>query len=206
MSRQKKIIIFSALFLIVLAIPVYLVVSTENLLAAGEEHTYKFRIRPIDPHDMMRGKYIRLHYRMDEAEVRESAKSFHYGDAVYVTVQRDSAGFGYFEYADHNPPKTSNYFTTKIGRTTLRSRGLLHLRRMQIQIPFDRYYLNEEIAQQAEDSYNRMARGEEMYAEVVIKDGECALKEVYVDGVPLKEYLEKNRGAYELEKQERAER
>ncbi len=197
MSKQKKIFIFSFVLVLVLAVPIYLVVTSENLLNESAENVYKFRIRPIDPHDIMRGKFIRLSYdRSDAVNVHDTTQNLKEGDVVYVTVVRDGDEYARCEMAYHTPPKTSNYFTTKVGYLSgLRGRW----RGVQVVIPFDRYYLKEDFAQQAEDSYRKLSREQEMYAEVVIKDGDYVLKDVYVNKIPLMEYLKDHADEYQAE-------
>lgn len=197
MSKQKKIFIFLSVIVIVLTVPIYLSISSENLLNAGVEHEYKFRLRPVDPHDLMRGKYIRLTYPgINQIDYADSTDVFNPGDVVYVSVKRDTGNFAQFEYAYSKPPSTSNYFTTKVGYT---ARGRLFRRNMSILVPFDRYYLKEDYAKQAEDTYRELSRNENMYAIVVIKDGEHVLKDVYVNDTLLPQYLREHKNEYDAQ-------
>ncbi len=204
MSKQKKIFIFLGVVVIMLSVPLYLMVSSENLLSEKDEHVYKFRLKPIDPHDMMRGKYIRLLYQgSDNIKILDTNDVFKPGDAVHVSVIRDSSGFAHFEYAHANVPDAPNYFTTTVGYT-LRDR--VFGRSMHIMVPFDRYYLQEEFAQQAEDTYRSLARTDDMYVLVVIKNGEHVMKELYVNDIPLPQYLREHKNEYDSTKLEQANR
>lgn len=201
MSKQNKIFIFLGIMVIVLAVPVYLMLSSESMLNEKDEHVFKFRLRPIDPHDMMRGKYIRLQYNGAEyIALKDTNEKINPGDAVYVTVKRDSIGFAQFDEASLKVPATSNYFSTKVGYTM---RGRIFGRGVSILVPFDRYYLQEEFAQQAEDAYRELARTSEMYVLVVIKNGDYVIKELYVDDTPLPQYLREHKKEYDAKKEEK---
>ena len=59
-----------------------------------------------------------------------------------------------------------------------------------LQLPFDRYYMKESRAPEAERSYNRRAQGEKAWVTVRIREGHAVLEELYIDGLPIREYLE----------------
>ena len=81
-------------------------------------------------------------------------------------------------------------------------RGRIFGRGVSILVPFDRYYLQEEFAQQAEDAYRELARTSDMYVLVVIKNGDYVIKELYVDDTPLPEYLRAHKHEYDAKKEE----
>lgn len=194
MNMKKKILVFSAAFIIVLAIPLYFIMKNESLLASGKEDIYKFHLRPCEPHDFMRGKYITLIYNRNEIQPHDTSYDFKQNDVVYVTVERDEEGYAHFKEAYCEVPQGKNYFVTRVGKVNTGRRRLGGT--IGIIIPFDRYYVNEDYAQQAEDVYREKAT-QSMYAEVVIKNGDHVLKEVYVNDIPLPEYLRETREEYE---------
>ncbi len=58
-------------------------------------------------------------------------------------------------------------------------------------LPFDQYWLDENIAPQADRAYAENSRrgAAAAYVTVRVRDGDAALEQLYIDDVPLREYL-----------------
>lgn len=184
MSTKSKIIALAALFIIILSIPLYLIISNENHLS-NTEFQYKFRrIYPVDPYDPMRGRYITLHLFQTGIPVLDG-DSLKRGDEVHVVVDRDSLGWAYFKNAQKSIPDVPNYFTTKV--TSFWNDGV------SVQIPFERYYLNEELAPAAEKEYNSLVRQRDstLYLVVTIKDGKALSNNLYYKEELFIDYLKR---------------
>ena len=67
--------------------------------------------------------------------------------------------------------------------------------RLTVDFPFDRYYMEESKAIEAERTYreSQLDTNQVAYALVSIKDGESVLKDVLIDGVPIREIVLKER-------------
>lgn len=179
--KGRKILVL-VLLISVIAIPLAIIISNESFLS-NTEAVYKFSLQPVDPFDPIRGKYIILRYNT-RMEV-ETDKIFGRGESIFVEVAKDSAGWAYFKAVHSTPPATDAFFETRV---TYSYTGYVNF-----EVPFDRYYMNEDQAQEAETMYNELSRnGTEFYAEVTIKDGKALLKEVYYQGEPLRDFLDKN--------------
>jgi hypothetical protein len=107
---------------------------------------------------------------------------------LFVLVERDSLGYAHFVRGVKNKPATSNYFTAKAHIDNIGPR-----RTAWIDVPFDKYFINEDNAKLAERVYQREVRdtSTNLYMEVSIRDGEALLKEIYLDSMPLSEYMNK---------------
>ncbi len=179
MNQARKLYLLGAVFLFILAAPVFLIWQNQSLRNETES-VYRFRIRPIDPWDMMRGRYVRLDF--DNWIKVDGTQGFRRGSTVYVSVESDS-GYAYLASVSTTIPEGKAYFETQV-RSTYNSE-------VRVEIPFERYYLNEELAPVAEEKYAELAENESLpfVAEVVIKNGKSLLREVYVGDTPLPEYL-----------------
>ena len=183
-NRNQKIIFFVAIAALI-ALPLYFIMRSENMLSE-KENIYRFRpTRLIDPGDVLRGDYLVIDFPRF-VEYNGDGKAGR-GAETYVVVERDSAGYAQFKYATDEKPATSNYFTTKIQGN--RTRG----ERVWIDVPFEKYFLNEDNAKLAEKLYEIEIRDPEtnMFIEVAIADGESLLKDIYVDSIPLNQFLNK---------------
>ncbi len=63
--------------------------------------------------------------------------------------------------------------------------------KQQVTLPFDQYWLDESIAPQADRAYAETTRRGvgNAYVTVRVRDGDAALEQLYIDGLPLREYL-----------------
>jgi len=63
-----------------------------------------------------------------------------------------------------------------------------------VQFPFDRYYMDEHAAPAAEAAYREHSRGEvrDVYVTVRVKDGNAVVEELFIAGMPIREFLRKN--------------
>jgi Uncharacterized membrane-anchored protein len=190
---NKKILfpIFLLIAFVQLYVPAKMVLDREDVLNKGTE--YKFKSRPIDPTDLFREKYITLSYEENRVEVPND-RDWMRGEIVYVYLTTDSAGFAKIKSVSKEKLNNNqDYLKTKINYVS--DRGPTKLTILTIDYPFNRYYMEESKAYEAEKAYRRSGRDTNQiaYSLVSIKDGEAALKEVFIDGVPIKEVVLKNR-------------
>ena len=179
-DKKLRVKLLIGIFLLVLAAPLYLVIKSESHLS-NKDFEYKFRIRPYDPSDPVRGRYIRLFFSVDMYIA--AADEFQKNENAHIIVERDGRGWAYFKSAHKETPPAPNYFTAEVKRS--------HEDKVMVDLSFDRYYLNEELAPLGETEYRNLAsdRDSTFYAVVTIKDGEALLKEVYYKDEPYRDYL-----------------
>lgn len=203
MTPKKWIFIGFAALLV--AIPLYVTFSSEDILANGK--LYKFRLEGRDPFDPFRGKYLRLNYAFNELPIDEEVKA---GEEVYASIEVDNEGFAFLSKAYKKPPFKGDYLKAKVlysswgGNERVISQRRFRLRRsnrierdnnkeyVQIDIPNNmrKYFINEDYALQAED----VLRSEiaNAYVGLRVLDGECRMEDVYIDKMPLMKYLKKH--------------
>ena len=181
-NKNQKIVFFIAIAALI-ALPLYFIMRSESMLA-DKENIYRFRpVRLCEPAEIMRGDYLTIDFQRN-IEYKGSKKAGR-GSECYIIVERDSAGYAYFDYATDKKPETSNYFTTKIVRDSWSDNVF-------VEIPFDRYFLSEDNSKLAEKVYELEVRNMEttnMYIEVAVNNGESLLKDIYVDSLPLQQFL-----------------
>jgi uncharacterized membrane-anchored protein len=166
--------------LIQLTVPAALVIGHERTLAEGT--SYKFRTRPVDPYDAFRGRYVALAFEQDTAHVPQGVEVKR-GRRVYVSVEGESQGFARLGDVHLEPPDGA----------FLRARVVAPgpPGRVRLALPFDRYYLEEGAAPEADRLYRLHTRRQARDAWVVvrIRDGHAAVEELYVGGEPIEEVV-----------------
>ncbi len=184
---DKKYVLLS-LFVIValvqLFIPAKMILDREKVLDSGKE--FKFRTAPIDPVDPFRGKYITLRYDESVIEVKPE-EDWVRGETIYVLLGTDADGYAKIESVSKvSPPIGKDFLKAKVNFVEESNPG-----KVTIRYPFDRFYMEESKARDAETAYQKAQTDTNrvMYALVSIKEGESVLKDVIIDGVPIKEYI-----------------
>jgi len=163
-----------------IAVPAKMMYDCEMTERHGTE--YKFRTRPIDPTDPFRGKYITLYFD-NTVYVKDTIWT---GERdAYVYIANDADGFAKVTNVSYSRiDSKKDHFKAKVWGYN----GMLH-----IDLPFDRYYMEEGKAYEAELAYRDYSRGDSLkkpaYAVVAIKDGHSVLKDVIVDGKPIRDYV-----------------
>jgi uncharacterized membrane-anchored protein len=165
-----------------LTIPVSKLVAYERTLALGE--SFRFECEPVDPVDVFRGRYVALSYSAAEVELSVDA-TFQPGERVYFGVEHGADGFAVLTGPRETPPAKGAFLRTRAG-------WWVHARVARVDLPFDRYYLPEKLAPETERAYRERTRGEtaDAYVTVRIRNGRAVLEELYLGGLPVREYLE----------------
>ena len=183
---KKKILLpaFIIMALLQLYVPAKMISGKENVLAEGNE--FMFKTAPIDPSDPFRGKYIVLSFEENTAQVA-NAEDWNSGDPVYVSLTKNEEGFAkILTISKDEPLETPDYVKANIQYTV--SDSISHI---MVEYPFDRYYMEESKAPQAEIAYNESARDSTQitYALVSVKNGDAVLQGVFINGVPIREII-----------------
>ena len=185
----SKKIIFPAFILMVLVqlyVPVKMIFSNESLLEGGKE--FKFRTAPVDPNDPFRGKYITLSFKENSTRV-ENAQDWNNGDQIFVSLTQDDQGFAkILSVSKEKPTDTEDYVNASISYIITDTVSWV-----SIDYPFNRYYMEESKAPDAEQAYREAARdtAKVTYALVVIKNGDALVEDVLLDEVPIREVVKK---------------
>ena len=174
---MKKITIgfFIAMCLVQWLVPAKMIYDSENLLREGIQ--YRFRTLPIDPSDPFRGKYITLNFEANSITLTDSA-DWKAGDVVFVSFTTDSAGFAQADVLYRDEPPMGSYLKTTVRYTTTNEPFQVFF-----ELPFNRFYLEESKAPQAEQVYLNSQRDSTLvtYALVNIGKGTALLKDVMIN-------------------------
>lgn len=174
---MKKIILplFIVMCLVQWYVPAKMIVDQEAVLSEGK--VYKFKTAPVDPADPFRGKYITLSFEENRFDVSDFNVWLNVHD-VYVSLT-DSAGFARIRNVSLTEPEDADYVKARVSYVTS-----YEPYRLFIEYPFERFYLEESKASEAEKIYWESQRGDSTqvtYAVVSVKNGEAALTDVKIN-------------------------
>ena len=176
--KYYLVVLFGVMCIAQWYVPGSMIVHQEDILANGK--VYHFKTAPIDPNDPFRGKYVILVF------VAETMKGTRGSDcernqSVFVVLGTDQDGFASVtRLAETRPDEGTDFFSATIRYSNEQN--------VDVQFPFDRFYLEESKAAKAETVYaesnSQPDRGdrETAYAVVRVKDGQAALEDVRIDG------------------------
>lgn len=177
---HRRLLTFAILAVLQLAAPLSLVAWRECILSAGDQ--VKFLTAPVDPVDALRGRYVALSMQERYADCpRATGKDCR---RLYVLLARDARGFAHVTGVSEKRPSGGLYIRARVW-----PHYFPRSRQVQIEWPFDRYYLNERLAPQAERVYRQQAGRQNAYVTVRILRGQAALEKLYVAGQPIERLL-----------------
>ena len=181
-AKTLRLILFIALALAQIAVAARAIILSEIALRHGE--VYRFRLQPVDPVDAFRGRYIALRFAEDRTHLADEVP--HLGqEKVYVPLVVDDESFASFGSARLEAPETGDYLYLQGGVDFMDEDGE---RRLLLALPFRRYYMTEELAKEVDRSLWR--RGiRPAWVTVRVKDGTGVIEDLYVDGLPVREWL-----------------
>ena len=184
MNNKKYLILaFIVVALVQLYVPAKMIFDSENILKEGT--AFKFNAAPVDPNDPFRGKYITLNYKETDFKVSNEME-WRRNEIVYVTLINDVEGYAKIQAVSKEKPSNTIDFV-KATVDYVSSKKVLHFH-----YSFNRYYMEESKAYDAEIVYNESLRNikeHKTYALVYIKDGEAVLDDVLIDGISIKEIV-----------------
>lgn len=176
-----------------LTVPFRMIQSRETVLKEGE--LFRFKTRPIDPADPFQGRYVRLGIQNDYIpRDKKDQSEFKYNTPVYATVATDDDGFAHFTQITREPPETVSYLKTRCRgnrrRWNQETKTHVYLGD-RIDIPFDRYYMDEAKAPRAEQIARQSTNTTNCWVNVRIYQGKAVIDDVFAEGQSLNILAEK---------------
>jgi uncharacterized membrane-anchored protein len=169
------------------AIPALLI--QRNQATLGEGTAYRFRTAPVDPIDPFRGRYVALDFAAARVEV-PATRDYEPDARMYAPIEVGEDGYAHLLPPLPQAPVQGDYLVVRIGW-----RDEAH--QLRLELPFDRYYMNEDLAPQAERLYldrNRMPMSGDdddprrpAYVVVRVRGGNAVIEELYIDDLPVRE-------------------
>jgi uncharacterized membrane-anchored protein len=174
--------------LLQLFVPAKMILDREDILKTGTQ--YKFKTQPVDPNDPFRGKYVTLNYEIDSADAVAMDSTIHSGDRILVYLDTDSLGYAKLHSVSKFKKNTErDYVEAKVQSYNINTK------KVNFQLEFNRYYMEEFKAKPAEDIYRKYNLKQDStdntYALVAVKEGEAVLKDIYINDKSIHYYLEK---------------
>ena len=165
-----------------LAFPIQSIWQYEIRLKSGTR--YKFKTAPVDPFDALRGRYVILSFPNTKVRSKSGVK-WAEGDRAYVTLKRDKEGFVRYGALSKEAPVVGDYLQVSVHRQVGRD--------VYFDLPFDRFYMEESVAADAERAYREHTGSGNhqgtVYVSIMIKDGKGVIEDLYINDQPILEFL-----------------
>ena len=177
--KMLRILIFGVVALAQLAVPTTMVWQRDQTLKQGR--IWKFRTAPVDPVDVIRGRYIALRFTAEEFA---AAGKFEAGNKpVYAVLKQSTDGFAEIDHLTTEPAGTDDTVPVE---SVWWWGG-----KQQVRFPFNKFWVAEANAAAAERAYveNNRRDNQNVYVTVRVRRGDAALDQLYIDNQPLSEYL-----------------
>ena len=172
-------VIFGLAVLAQWAVPFSQIRGYEQTLATGS--LIKLKCAAPDPYDPLRGRYLAVRPEQREAKVPEGMKIQPH-TAVYATLTTGADGLASITHLSHEPPASGDYIRLKATYPFNENTG--------IEWPFDRFYINEKLAPEADKWFAENIRSETgVIAEVRLLHGQAVLADLSFDGKSFREIL-----------------
>ena len=181
---QVKTLVFAAVVLCQLGVPAWMILDREWTLRDGVP--VKFRVEPLDPRDAVLGRHVRFQIPASEVTLDESPRTPSQVRA-YGVLELDQEGFGRFTAVRNEPPEAGVYLGVRVRREG---------RTGAIQLPYDRYYLPEDVAAEAGKEQKQALRSGKVEAHVTLRvhRGDGVIEGLYVRDTPILDFLKARTG------------
>lgn len=185
MRNRLTIGLFLCVSFVQIITPFSMIIKRESVLKSGGQ--FKFKTAPVDPYDAFRGRYVALRLEENYVPAVKETK-LNRGQTVYALIAVDSQGFAGFTAASAARPSDKPYIQTKV----------LHVSgdKVYLDLPIDRYYMEETAAPAAERMYQKHAQApsaQDAYVVVRIKDGFAVIESLYVGAQTIEDALRQER-------------
>ena len=186
---MKKVPVFLILILTQFAVLALMIHSKERILQNGE--MFRFKTRPIDPADPFQGRYVRLMFEDDYIPLSQGqVTELKYKEPIYAKVETNEEGFARFSGWCRDRPSSGSFLKTRylgpcnVWNPTTRKSSNQGLR---IDIPFNRYYMDEAKAPRAEQAVRDATRSTNCWVNVRILEGQAVVEDVFAKGQSLRD-------------------
>ena len=178
-KRSLACIIFACVILAQLGLPGWLIARHELTLARGEP--VKFKVRPVDPYDPFRGRYVNLELEQTTAPLPEGYRPER-GTKVYVPIKLGRDGFAKLGHARPEPPSGGPYIKCRVRATDGN--------RARLDMPLSRYYMEGRLAQPAQTATRQRAMDGDVWVQARLWRGHAVIVQLYVGDTTIRQYLQ----------------
>ncbi|MFW6413921.1 MAG: GDYXXLXY domain-containing protein [Verrucomicrobiota bacterium] len=183
MKKKMAIATFACIAVIQVLTPLSMIYKREATLNRGRQ--FKFDTAPVDPYDAFRGRYVALRIAAEREPLKVENGRELQGRKVHVSIKGREDGFAELTGVSEDAPAHDNYIDCRVTRAS----GS----KVYVNLPFDRYYMDEYEAPAAERAYWRSSgdTDREAYVTVRVRSGFAVLEELYIQDLPISEFLKK---------------
>ena len=192
-AKKSLVVVFVLMVLAQLLAPLKMIFDKEKILAEGK--LFKFRTAPIDPNDPFRGKYITLNYAASSFVV-DSAEDWNTSQTAFVVMDADEKGFvSIRNVLKEYPGDEYDCVQAKVAYVTMKKDSQTVQQELNLEYPFERFYMEETKAPLAESMFWEMARDttKTTYALVSIRQGKAVIKDVFIGESSLRSLVEQSK-------------
>ncbi len=181
MRKDILVGIFAGLIILQIAWPVSMIAQREATLKHGS--VFRFKTAPVDPYDAFRGRYVAL--RVDVNKVRSEGPDLKYGQKVYAVLFSNEDGIAQVSQITLQKPHENVYMSATV-------RNVSH-GEVALNLPIDRYYMEEKAAPQAERAYLEHSGRDkrDAYIDVRVRDGFAVIEGLYIGGKRIEDVIKK---------------
>ena len=174
-----KLAVWILLALAQLAVPAWMIVGQERVLRDGRQ--VKLQTRPVDPADLFRGRYVALGFAVEQVPRELVRGEFEHDDVAYLEFREGANGFAEAAALHKEKPDGDLVLEAKVTFISPETVG--------VELPFNRYYMDENAAPAAEIAYRDLATDADSWVTVRLLNGRAVLEELYIGGKPVAEFL-----------------
>ncbi len=181
MNRSRALAALAVLVLAQLAVPAWMIRRWEGTLQGGQ--LFKFRTAPFDPYDAFRGRYVALQVESNTVP-SVPGTSYEHGAPVYAMISVNNEGLAGFSGISVAKPVDKPYIASRV-QYEYDGKVILNL-------PIDRYYMNEEDAPKAERAVwaHQTRTNRNAFILVRVKDGRAVVEDLLIGEKPIRQFLQ----------------
>lgn len=186
MNKKIALPLLLLLFAAQWATPLAQVYREESIRREGA--TFRLALQPVDPYDVMRGRYLALSFPPPPAPLQAPAGK-KIGDTVYAVLQNDAQGLAYIARLSATPEAHAIAVPLYYGVNI--PGGGVDDTQVRVDIPLTRFYLPEDDAIALDNILTQTTNNERAQAalDVRVKDGRVVAESLWLDGRPYREWL-----------------
>ena len=161
------------------AAPLSQIWTHEQTLTQGA--LIKLKCSAPDPYDPLRGRYLAVRPAQREVNVSADMK-LKQGMQVFAALTTGADGFATITSLSRTPPAIGDYIRVRT--------GYAYESKATIEWPFERFYINEKLAPEADEWFAENIRTDKgITAEVRVLKGRAVLADLSLDGKSFREIL-----------------
>ncbi len=204
MKKRIFILLITIGILAQILVPAWMLISRELTLRHGA--VCLLQTAPVDPVDPFMGRYVDLRFKDLNSVVVDGPDRGQWstGKAIWISFKTNENSVAVIDSVHLEKPDnplsvkarirtswpemvpTDPPVTNRWGTVEKRNSGKIGI--SLTRLPFERYYMPEKLAPEAERAYNR-AMADGVYAKIRFRNGQAVLEDLLFGSTPVRDYL-----------------